>query len=175
MRNKPVIMFHLKLVAKVALAAGGTAVTGLVVALTFLTNPTGEAYHDMIRSSSITRESIGPLMLLAGLTLVAVVGVLTWLIALYSSFRIAGPLYRFSRNFKLAIADRSADLIALRTGDALRRQERNIRHAIDTLRAHSAAIEETSRQAAAALERRDAEAYADAVARLKALDEKARL
>lgn len=175
MRSEPLMFFHLKLVAKIALAAGMTAVLCLMVALSFLAGSPGESYQAIVRSSAITGESLGPLMLLASLTLVSLVGVLTWLITLYSSFRIAGPLYRFAQNFKLLTKNHSAKLIELRTGDSLRNQEQHVKQAITGLRAHYAAVEHACDQAGAALERGDATAYAGAITALRELDEKARI
>lgn len=172
MQNQPLIFFHLKLVAKVALAAGVAAVLCLLVAMSFLAGPSGESYENIVRNSSITRAQMGPVMLLAGLILVALVGIVTWMIALYSSFRIAGPLYRFAQNFKLAMTSDSAGLINLRAGDSLRAQEQHIKQAVSALRAHHAMLDQLSRQASSALEQGDADAYAEAVARLKVLDEK---
>ncbi|HJV52931.1 MAG TPA: hypothetical protein VJ652_15795 [Noviherbaspirillum sp.] len=175
MQNQPLILFHLKLVAKVALAAGVVAVLCLLVALSILAGPSGASYESIIRSSSVTRAQMGPVMLVAGLILVALVGVLTWTIALYSSFRIAGPLYRFTQNFRLAMASDAAGLVNLRAGDSLRVQEQHIKQAVSALRAHHAALDQLSRQASSALEQGDAGAYAQAVQRLKVLDEKARI
>lgn len=175
MRNKFQMSFHLKLVAKIALAAGMTAVLCLLVSLVFVTGTNGDSYPAIIRNNSITREEIGVLMLFSGLALVSLIGALTWLIALYSSFRIAGPLYRFTCNFKTAIANDRSGLIGLRDGDSLRKQEMHITQAVAAARAHYAAIDRTSRQAAAALERGDADAYAEAISHLKALDAKIRI
>lgn len=173
--NEPGIIFQLKLVAKVALAAGVTAVLCLLVSLSFLTGAGGDTYENIIRNNSITRAEIGPLMLFAGLALVALVGVLTWLIALYSSFRIAGPLYRFTQNFKMALANDPAGLIGLRTDDSLRKQEMDIKQAVAASHSHFSAMEQASQTAAAALEQGDADAYAEAISRLKELDAKIRI
>ncbi|MGE5622687.1 MAG: hypothetical protein ACM3WS_06000 [Bacillota bacterium] len=151
------------------------AVLCLLVALSVLAGPAGESYESIIRSSSVTRAQMGPVMLIAGLILVALTGVLTWMIALYSSFRIAGPLYRFTQNFKLAMESDSAGLINLRAGDSLRAQERHIGQAVEALRAHHAALDQLARQACSALDQGDAGAYAQAVNRLQALDEKVRI
>ncbi|MGE5650392.1 MAG: hypothetical protein ACM34A_09355 [Bacillota bacterium] len=175
MQDQPLIFFHLKLVAKVALAAGVAAMLCLLVAASFLAGPSGSSYESIIRNSSITRAQMGPVMLLAGLVLVSLVGVVTWMIALYSSFRVAGPLYRFAQNVKLAMASDTAGLVNLRAGDSLKEQERHIKDAVSGLRAHHAMLDRLSWQASSALERGDDDAYADAVASLKALDEKARI
>lgn len=174
MRNEPLIFFHLKLVGKISLAAGVTAVLCLLVALSVLTGPSGESYESIIRNSSITRAQIGPLMLFSGLVLVALVGIVTWLIALYSSFRVAGPLYRFSRNFMAATSGGNSALLDLRRGDSLKRQEVHITQAVASLRGHYGAIDQAAMQASAALEQGDAVSYAEAVERLRILGEKAR-
>lgn len=172
MRNEPLIFFHLKLVAKISLGVGTVAVLSLLVSLALISGDSGDSYAEIIRNNSITRAHLGTVMLLIGLMLVAIAGVITWLIALYSSFRIAGPLYRFSQNLKLASVSNSAPLIDLRKGDSLLDQAENIKQAVSTLREHYVAVEQASADASSALERQDAAAYADAVARLKALDEK---
>lgn len=175
MRNEPLIFFHLKLVAKISLGVGTVAVLSLLISLTLISGPVEESYAAMVRNHSITREHLGKVMLVIGLMLVAVAGVITWLIALYSSFRIVGPLYRFSQNLKLASVSDSATLIELRKGDALMDQATRIKRAVAVLREHYATVEQVSEEAAAALEKGDAAAYADAVARLKELDEKVRV
>lgn len=175
MRNEPLIFFHLKLVAKISLGVGAVAVLSLLISMLLVSGPIDENYAQIIRSNSITRAHLGKVMLMIGLMLVAIAGVITWMIALYSSFRIAGPLYRFSQNLKLASASDSAPLINLRQGDSLLPQADNIKQAVATLRDHYAEVEQAAREASAALERGDAAAYADAMARLKVLDEKVRV
>jgi len=175
MRSEPLIFVHLKLVAKISLAVGSVAVLSLLGTLTILGPSGANSYAAIVRSNAITSEHLGTIMLLAGLVLVALAGVLTWLIALYSSFRIAGPLYRFSQNLRLASACDSAPLVKLRHGDPLRPQAENIESSVANLRTHYTAIEELARNAGVALERGDAVAYAEAVAQLKAIDGKVRL
>lgn len=175
MRNEPLIFFHLKLVAKISLAVGAVAIVSLLISLTLISGPSGDSYAAIIRNNSITRAHLDPVMLLIGLMLVAVAGVITWMITLYSSFRIAGPLYRFSQNLKLASTSDSANLIELREGDKLMQQAAQIKLAVATLREHIAEVEKAAEETASALEKGDAQAYADAVARLKALDEKVRV
>jgi hypothetical protein len=175
MRNEPLIFFHLKLVAKISLGVGTVAVLSLLISLLLISGPTEETYSAIIRSNSLTRENLGKVMLTIGLMLVAIAGVITWLITLYSSFRIVGPLYRFTQNLKLAGTSDTSRLIELRKGDALRDQSAHIQKAVGTLREHYAVVEQVSGEALAALEKGDAAAYADAVARLKALDDKVRV
>lgn len=175
MRKEPLIFFHLKLVAKISLGVGAVAVMSLLISMLLISGPAEESYAEIIRSNSITRAHLAKVMLMIGLMLVAIAGVITWMIALYSSFRIAGPLYRFSQNLKLASASDSAPLVNLREGDSLLPQADGIKRAVGVLRDHYAEVEQASRDASAALAREDAAAYADAVARLKVLDEKVRV
>jgi hypothetical protein len=174
-RNEPLIFLHLKLVAKVSVGVGAIAVLSLLISLMLISGQTDDSYLEVIRSNSITRAHLGRVMSTIGLMLVAIAGIITWLIVLYSSFRIVGPLYRFTQNLKLAGDSDSAALIGLRQGDAMQEQEENIKIAVAVLREHYTEVEAVSRQAAAALDESDAAAYAGAVARLKALDEKVRV
>jgi hypothetical protein len=175
LRSEPLIFVHLKLVAKISLAVGSVAVLSLLGALTILGPSGADSYAAIVRSNALTAEHLATIVLLTGLVLVAITGVVTWLIALYSSFRIAGPLYRFSENLKLASAGNLTPLIKLRGGDTMRHQARRIESSIEKLRMHHAAVEQLALDANAALDRADADAYAAAVAHLKALDDKVRL
>lgn len=172
MAHEPMIFFHLKLVAKISVAVGTLAVLALLAVLTLITGDGGESYGAIIRSHSLTRQHLGAAMLVAGLLLVAITGFITWLIVLYSSFRVAGPLYRFSQNLKLAGASDSIELIELRAGDALSKQADGIKQAVATLRRHRVELNQAFDQASSALATGNAAQYAEAVARLNELDEK---
>lgn len=174
MVQAPSIFFHLRLIAKISLAVAISATLALVAGLT-LVGAGADSYSALIRSHSLTGEYLGPAMLLAGLMLVAIAGVATWMIALYSSHRIAGPLYRFSQNLKLAAASDAAPMLELRKGDALLAQAANVKLAVAGLREHYAALRGAAGQARAALAAGDAANYAEAVKRLKALDDKVRI
>lgn len=168
----PLIFFHLRLIAKISLAVAALAALALLALLTLIGADAGDSYGAIIRSRSLTREYLGVAMLAAGLMLIAATGVITWLIVLYSSHRIAGPLYRFSQNLKLAIASDSMQLIDLRQGDALVPQAAGVKLAVSTLREHYRAAKAASDQALAALGAGHAEHYMEAIARLNALDAK---
>src|SRR4030065_873565 len=102
--DEPQIFFHLKLVAKITLLVGAAACAGLILTLMSISHQSGSSYAETIRSFSLTREHLGTRLLVAGLFLVAFAAVITWLIALYSSFRIAGPLYRSACNLEIFLA-----------------------------------------------------------------------
>lgn len=173
MRNQPLIFLHLRLVAKISLGVGAVAVLSLLLSLLLISGDAGDSYAEIIRTNSITRAHLDKVMLMTGLVLIALAGVITWGITLYSSFRIAGPLYRFSQNLKLASASDFARLIDLRNDDSLVEQAKSIKQAVDALREHHVALEQASQAALNALQKNDAAAYAEALARLKLLDEKA--
>ncbi|MDP2369653.1 hypothetical protein [Rhodoferax sp.] len=175
MAHEPLIFFHLKLVAKVGVAVSVLALAALMVALMSITGEAGASYDAIIRARSLTRENLAMAMLIAGLVLVAITGLITWLIVLYSSFRVAGPLYRFSQNLRLASADDATALIELRKGDALFAQAATIQRAVAAWRAHHLAHQRALDLAARALAAGDAAQYADAMAQLKTLDDKVRL
>lgn len=174
MNTQPLIFLHLKLVAKISVAVGALAVLSLIVSLFLLPTPVDESYEAIIRSKSISRDQLGALMLVLGLTLVAAAAAITWLITLYSSFRIAGPLYRFGQNLKLASLDDEAELVALRRGDALETQQENIKRAVRSLRLHLQAVQQAAAEARGAIAAGDERRYELAVARLHELDEKIR-
>lgn len=175
MHHTPIIFFHLKLVAKISVAVGVLAALVLLVMLTLITGDGGQRYADVIRLHSLTRQHLGAAMLVAGLVLVSITGAITWLIVKYSSFRVAGPLYRFGQNLRLAGACDNTPLVALRRGDALSRQAAGVEQAVAVLRAHYAAVRAAGLGAAAAAAAGDAAAYAAALAELKALDAQVRL
>jgi hypothetical protein len=175
MKNEPLIFFHLKLVAKISLAIGAVAMIALVIALTMITDQSGASYSAIVQVQHLKSENLGKVMLLAGLVLLAITGLVTWLIALYSSFRIAGPLYRFSQNLQLATANESAALINIREGDSLQQEEEMIKQTVMTVRAYHAAVTTAARQASDAIAAGDESGYALSIARLRMLDEKIRI
>lgn len=175
MPHEPLIFFHLKLVAKVGVAVSALAALALVMVVLLITNGAGDSYDAIIRSNSLTREHLGTAMLVAGLVLVVVAGLITWLIVLYTSFRVAGPLYRFSQNLKLANTRDAVEMTALRRGDALTAQAASIQQAVTVLRQHRVELDAAAKDAASALSAGHAGQYAEALARLKTLDDKVRL
>ena len=87
---------HLKLVGKVALITGITAAILLVILVLFVSQDNGTRYREIIQAYSVTQAHLTSVMTLAALLLITIVGLSVGLIALYSSFRIAGPLLAVS-------------------------------------------------------------------------------
>lgn len=171
----PPIFFHLKLVARISLALGVIAALVLLAMLNLITGESGESYGAIIRSHSLTRRHLGAAMLAAGLLLLAFTALVTCLIVLYSSFRVAGPLYRFGQNLQLASASDHTALVELRRADPLSAHADGVKQAVAAVRAHYAGMNGACARAAQALAAGDACAYAEAVARLKQADAHVRL
>lgn len=175
MVHQPLIFLHLKLVAKVGLSLFVLSVLTICAVLLILGGGAGGTYEALVRSNSQIRQHLNEAMLLGGLALMAVTGFVTWLIVLYSSFRIAGPLFRLSKNLKLANESDTLQLINLRRGDALNKQADDIKNAVSTLRQHRLEITQGVDEALLALQTGHATQYSQAIARLTVLDEKVRL
>jgi len=135
--NKQVpVLFEFRWVAKTALiiAAGATVV--LLLAIYWITDDTGNSYADIIVRHSLTLQNLTPTVVVFGLVLVVTASITTWLIALYSSFRIAGPLYRFSQNLSQIIDNAFAIPLPIRKTDLLQNEWREFDRSQARLRQH---------------------------------------
>lgn len=112
-------LFHLRWVSKIALWVGATAAIGLIVVLFFITGDAGTAYEELIQSRNLAQRQLGPALLIGGIFLVSFGALLTWLITLYSSFRVAGPLFRLTRNLEASIGHRPEKPTPIRAADRL--------------------------------------------------------
>jgi hypothetical protein len=130
------MLFHLRWVAKIALSAGALATAGMGVVLFALTDRTGASYGELIKSASITHENLGPALLIGGLALVAFTAILTWLISLYSSFLIAGPLFRLSRNIEASLAEGPIKPLPIRDSDRLHREAAMLEDSLGAMALH---------------------------------------
>lgn len=173
MTNNSSIAHHVRLVGKLGLGVGIAAGTVLLFALTLITHFSGESYGQIIGAHDLTRQYLGPAMLVAGLAVLSIVGIMTWVIALYSSFLIAGPLYRFSRNLELACTIGPVVPIKIREGDALQKESREVDDALSAVRSHLAALRKEADDLENSLLTNDATAYEQALARFKKLERRA--
>ena len=135
-RDETPMLFHLKMMAKIALSVSALACAGLLSVLFLLTDRRGNSYADIVGAHSLASQNLGPALLLFGLALLAFAGIVTWLIALYSSFRIAGPLYRLAQNLELEIEHGPAVPIAIRRGDQLQREWKEFAASMAALHGH---------------------------------------
>jgi len=134
--TEPSALFHAKWVAKMALLVALVAAAGLLAAIFWVTTDEGVSYGSVVLSRSLTQQKLLPVMVVFGLLLVCVAALCTWLIALYSSHRIAGPLFRFAKNIKLISQDSFAAPLAIRKTDLLQRQWLEFDAAQKRLREH---------------------------------------
>lgn len=129
-------LFHLRWVSKIAIWIGGTAAIGLIVVLFFLTGHAGTSYEELIRAGSLTQHQLGPALLVGGFFLVSFGAILTWLITLYSSFRVAGPLFRLTHNLKASIGHRPEKPISIRSADRLHPEAILLEKSLEVLANH---------------------------------------
>lgn len=137
--------FHLVLVARIALGVALAAAAALYGAIAYIDTGAGDGYAGAVRAFSMSRESEGPAMMVAGVIILCTACVFTWLIALYASFRIAGPLYRFTRNMELAAEGADAQPIPIRRADLLQGASQRLIDTIEVLRDRRARIARLSR------------------------------
>lgn len=135
-RQEPPVSFHLKRVAGIALSVSVAACAGMLVVLLLVTDDTGIRYGQLISTYSLTGQNLGWSLLVFGLAIVAFAGVTTWLISLYSSFRIAGPLYRFSRTLEKGIEQWPAALLPIRRTDQLHPEWQALSVSVAVVRGH---------------------------------------
>jgi hypothetical protein len=141
---------HLGLIARLAIGSSLIAASCLVV-LGWVLEPAGGAtYREVIWSHVLSRQSLPTALLVAGLSLMVWVGVLTWLVALMGSFRVAGPLYRLARNLEAALGGDA--LVGVRRGDALQDTVARLSAATSALNEHYAVLRDVARGAEAALD-----------------------
>lgn len=138
--QQPATLFHVKWVAKIALLVALAAGLGLLAAVFWVTDDQGANYASLIMSRSLTQQKLGPVMVVFGLLSVAVAALATWLIALYSSHRIAGPLFRFAQNIRQILQQPFAAPLAIRKTDVLQQEWREFESAQTRLREHYGAL-----------------------------------
>ena len=170
-------LFHLKLVARIALSVSGAAAFCLLLAIGLATGDTGATYGEIIASYSLTSRHLGPLLLVSGLAIAAIAGFVTWLIALYASFRIAGPLFRIARNLEMAIERGPVTPVPIRRTDLLQREWAEISATMATVGSHYGELREALKEAERALDADAAQAapLARAIGRLKDSERHVRL
>lgn len=125
-------------IGRVALAVGILAIVALLVVLNVLTDDSGKTYSDLVRSRSITDFYLRPTLVIGGCLLIGVSAFLTWLVALFASFRIAGPLFRFTRNFEMLRKGSVRGPIPIRRSDLLQNEAAQLAAAHARLAEHRA-------------------------------------
>lgn len=155
--------------AKIGLSVGVAACAGLSVVLVLLSQDGGESYIGVIGAYGQAQQSLGPAMLVFGLAMAGFAGITTWLFSLYASFRIAGPMYRISRDLEIQIERGPVALTSIRKTDKLQREWKEFDAGVAALRAHCAELKQALSEAETALHAGGAHAaaFGAAIARLK--------
>lgn len=167
------LLLRVRLVSRVALFIGMLACLSMVLVLVFITDQSGVNYDTIILSYSLSQEYFWPTLLVAGLLLVSLSGIITFVVTLYTGFRIAGPLYRFSRNLEMFIEHGLVAPVPIRAKDQLKQEEQQILLGFARLKNHYGAMRAA---ADAALTRISAQQDASAeIAHLKELEREVRL
>ncbi|MBF0146607.1 MAG: hypothetical protein HQL84_16615 [Magnetococcales bacterium] len=91
------VVARLHLVAKLGLWAGISSGLLFTAILFYLDHDPGGNYASMFNSLMMTRKQLEPALMTSGTILLAMTGLVTWMIALYSTYRIAGPLHQFTQ------------------------------------------------------------------------------
>ncbi len=108
-----------RLVARIGASVAAVSLLGLVLVLLLVSDNDAATYGEIIGAYGLARQNLGPAMAIFGLTAATLAGVSAWLFSLYASFRIAGPLYRISRNLERQIELGPVATVPIRTGDVL--------------------------------------------------------
>lgn len=169
-------LLHLTLVTKLAILTGLGATGLLILMAGFVVVEADGGYFQVIQAHTLTRQHIGPAMIVTTLLLLAVAGLSAGIIALFSSFRVAGPLYRFSRVFQQA--RQPVPTYRLRRKDALQEVSDNIQASIEQLHAHYQQLRTEIDALHNALERNDSttkQQYHQGLQRLKHLEAELKL
>jgi hypothetical protein len=176
-RQQVHVPLDVKLVAKIGLSVAVASCVGLVLVLLLLSDHKASGYGQIVGALGLARDTLGPAMLLFGLATVGFAGVSAWLFSLYASFRIAGPLYRISRDLEQQIEQGAVTPMPIRAGDSLQREWKAFEASVAALRVQHEEMRQTVDEIEHALETNaaTADALAPALARLKRVEQRVRL
>jgi hypothetical protein len=124
-----------KLIAKVGLSVGLSGLIGVLFVLWLIGDREANVYGEIIGAVGSLKRSLTPAIWLFGLIMVSAAGLMTWLFALYSSFRTAGPLFRIARDIEDQIQHVGAEPIPIRTNDKLQAEWIQFERGVAGLRA----------------------------------------
>lgn len=125
-----------QLVAKVGLSVGVSGLVGVLFVLWVIGDRAANGYGEIISAVGTVKHALAPAIWLFGLVMVSIAGLTTWLFALYASFRVAGPLFRISRDIEEQIKNSSAKPIPIRATDKLQAEWGGFEASVAGLRAH---------------------------------------
>lgn len=173
------VPLDVRLVAKIGSSVAVASCLGLLLVLVLVSDEKVSGYAPIIGAFALAKHDLEPAMLVFGLAIVGFAGIAAWLFSLYSSFRVAGPLYRISRDLQLQIEHVAVRPMPIRIGDQLQQEWRDFEASVAALHAQH----EELRRALLDVERvlgtdaatTGAAAKSQAIARLKKVEQRVRL
>jgi hypothetical protein len=178
-REQTPIPLEVKLVAKIGLSVAAASCLGLLLVLALISDDDAVGYAQIIGAFGSAREHLGPAMLVFGLATSGIAGIAAWLFSLYASFRIAGPLYRISRDLEQQIERGTIAPMPIRAGDGLQREWKAFEASVEALRAQHDGLRQALRDVETSLPEKASVANAPALqlalARLKKAEQRVRL
>lgn len=145
---------RLRLIGRISIWFSVVALAALIELYLLFGKPT-DSYLDYIQSLSLSQSDLPMIMSLGGLLLLVGTGITIWLIVLYSSFLVIGPLYRFARNLDAGIRDGTVTTTPIRTGDDLQPESQLLIDSVSSLYQHYQQMENTVNTALQALDAED--------------------
>lgn len=125
-----------KKIARIALWVSGLSLITLGALVLAVNNPSGD-YLSMLTTLANSQENLLFIIILAGVWLLSATAITTYVITLYSSFRVAGPLFRFARNLEFGHQhENPMPHIRIRNYDYFQEECRLMDESIDTLINH---------------------------------------
>ena len=115
--------------------------TAVFLFIAFYIDIPNTGYLENISSLVVSRQNMDLVLLLTGLLLVVLTATATWLITLYCSFRVVGPLYRFSRNLEVGASEGTIPLIRIRDTDYLKEECQLLRESVTSLYSYYGELE----------------------------------
>lgn len=171
-------LFHLRLIARVSLLSALFSLVTLSLLVVYLNHGHGQEsdYLAVRQAFMASQESLGVAIAFVSLLLLLLTAMITWLIALYSTFRVAGPLYRFARNLESAIYSGPGTMTPIRHTDELQDEAKALEKSINVLRRHYDSFGAALDEVEWAIDRNDPPtAVAAAIKRLKEVECRVRL
>ena len=173
------VPLDVSLVAKIGLSVAVASCLGLMLALVTVSDDKASSYRQIVGAFGLARDSLGSAMLVLGLALVGFAGLCAWLFSLYTSFRIAGPLYRISRDLELQIDHGPMAPTPIRATDRLQREWSAFEASVAALREQQQELRQALGEVENALGSNtravDAAVLMPALARLKKAEQRVRL
>ncbi|MBF0420639.1 MAG: hypothetical protein HQL78_10805 [Magnetococcales bacterium] len=132
----PAMVGHLHLVAKLALWTGLSSGIVFTATLLYLESTPGSDYASIFHSLIMTRQQLKPALVISGSVLLTLTGLITWMIAIYSTYRVAGPLHQFTLALMRQIENGPCSVGDLAGTDDLKNEHLRLAGAANRLQFH---------------------------------------